>query len=147
MKTRGAFRKVAATIPLILATAAQAQAPSAEPESSMEQVTVTGSRIQRQDGFSSPTPVTVLGADRLDQRAATNLGDALNELPSFRASTNPATLQTTGGSSVIIAAAMITFHSGSCEPPRGTSASMPTTAVRISAVVVIMSGHRYSFQP
>src|SRR5205814_752922 len=57
------------------------------------------------------------------------------------------TMTATGGSSTVMAAAMMTFHSGSCEPPRGTRASIPTTAVRISVVVVIMSGQRYSSQP
>ena len=45
-----------------------------------------------------------------------------------------------------MAAAMTTFHSGSCEV-RGTSDSMPITAVRISGLFVIISGQRYSFQP
>jgi iron complex outermembrane recepter protein len=100
MKYPGTLRTAAATIPLILASTAhaQAQAPAAEQEGAVEQVTVTGSRIQRTDGFSSPTPVTTLGVDRLDQRGITNIGDALNELPSFRASTNPTTVQNTGGS-------------------------------------------------
>ena len=52
-------------------------------------IVVTGSRIAR-SGFSAPTPVSVVGADRLEQRGVTNIGDALNELPSFRATTGPA---------------------------------------------------------
>ncbi|MEJ1963424.1 MAG: TonB-dependent receptor [Gammaproteobacteria bacterium] len=94
------LRTATATIPFILAAAsyAQAQTQSTEPDQALEEVTVTGSRIQRPNGFSAPTPITVVGADRLEQRAITNIGDALNELPSFRASTNPATTQTTGGS-------------------------------------------------
>ena len=52
-------------------------------------VVVTGSRVAA--GLSSPPPVTTLSAARLEARAATNIGDALNELPSFRASTTPAT--------------------------------------------------------
>ncbi len=95
-----ARQAAAATIPFILAAAAHAQAPpqSTEPDQALQEVTVTGSRIQRPNGFSAPTPVTVVGADRLEQRAIANVGDALNELPSFRASTNPATVQNTGGS-------------------------------------------------
>src|SRR5688572_16033303 len=92
-----ALRAAAATIPLILLSAT-AYAQEAESDAqSLEEITVTGSRIQRADGFSAPTPVTVLGADRLEARAIPNIGDALNELPSFRASTNPATTQNTGG--------------------------------------------------
>lgn len=74
--------------------AAQAQQPAEE--TTLEEVTITGSRISG-GGFSAPTPVTVLGSERLEQRAITNIGDALNELPSFRASTGPATNQNTGG--------------------------------------------------
>jgi outer membrane receptor protein involved in Fe transport len=95
-----ALRAAAATIPFLIASATQvhAQAAPAPADDTLEEITVTGSRIQRPTGFTTPTPVTVIGADRLEQRALTNIGDALNELPSFRASTNPATLQSTGGS-------------------------------------------------
>ncbi len=70
---------------------ALAQAPAEEPT----EVVVTGSRIVR-DGMTAPTPVTVLGADRLEQRAISNVGDMLSELPSFRASSTPATGATAG---------------------------------------------------
>lgn len=96
-KNPAARRAAVATIPLIFAIATQAQAQSAAPEEGLQEVTVTGSRIQRPDGFGAPQPITVIGADRLEQRAITNIGDALNELPAFRASTNPATQQNTGG--------------------------------------------------
>lgn len=56
----------------------------------LEEVTVTGSRIVR-DGTTTPTPVTVVGAARLQDMATPNIGDVLNTLPSFRASTNPST--------------------------------------------------------
>jgi outer membrane receptor protein involved in Fe transport len=52
-------------------------------------IVVTGSRIQ--SSFDRPTPVTILGAERLEDRGLTNLGDALNELPAFRATETPAT--------------------------------------------------------
>jgi iron complex outermembrane recepter protein len=69
-------------------TASDASAP--------QEVVVTGSRIAR-DGFTAPTPVTVVNAERFEQRAMTNAGDALNELPSFRAFSTPATQQLAGG--------------------------------------------------
>src|SRR4051794_2225550 len=100
-KSSGARRAAAVTIPFILSAAAYAQAQAQSTEAvddSLQEVTVTGSRIQRPSGFEAPQPVTVVSAERLEQRAITNIGDALNELPSFRASTNPATLQNTGGS-------------------------------------------------
>ena len=57
--------------------------------STPSEVVVTGSRIIR-NGFTAPTPVTVVGAERLEQRAATNIGDVVNELPAFMASQTPA---------------------------------------------------------
>lgn len=70
---------------------------SDDDQSSEQSVVVTGSRIA--SGFDRPTPVSVLGAARLDERGATNLGDALNELPQFRATNTPAStgLSAAGG--------------------------------------------------
>jgi outer membrane receptor protein involved in Fe transport len=59
----------------------EAAAPDAE-------IIVTGSRLAT--GFSTPTPVSVVGAARLEQRGITNVADALNEVPSFRPSNTPA---------------------------------------------------------
>ncbi len=58
-------------------------------DTKLENVVVTGSRIVR-GGFEAPTPVSVVGADRIEERAVTNVGDLLNELPSFRATATPA---------------------------------------------------------
>lgn len=71
------------------ASAQQVQEPKAEaePEEAAE-IVVTGSRIAR-SGFDQPTPVTVLGSDVLNSRAASNIGSVLNELPSFRPSATP----------------------------------------------------------
>ena len=52
-------------------------------------IVVTGSRIRSE--FDRPTPVSILGAERLQERGASNLGDALNELPVFRPTQTPAT--------------------------------------------------------
>ncbi|AXB80129.1 TonB-dependent receptor (plasmid) [Novosphingobium sp. P6W] len=68
------------------AQGAPAGADSAEP---VNDIVVTGSRIAR-DGASAPTPVTVIGADYMAQRAQTNVADTLNELPSFRPAQTPA---------------------------------------------------------
>jgi len=59
-------------------------------------IVVTGSRVVR-SGFTSPTPTTVIDADQLDRRAATNVADILSETPAFQSSSNP---QTTGVRSV-----------------------------------------------
>lgn len=87
---------VATAVTLILA-AAQSQAQALDTQDALEEVTVTGSRIQR-SGFTAPTPVTVVDSARLEQRAMTNIGEALSELPSFRNSSGPTTGSNTGGS-------------------------------------------------
>src|SRR6187399_2290420 len=74
----------------LLAQAASAQdaVPPDESSDSGEAIIVTGSRIA--SGFNEPTPVTIVGADRLQERALANIGDALNELPAFRSTNTPA---------------------------------------------------------
>jgi outer membrane receptor protein involved in Fe transport len=71
------------------ADATQTGQPAAAPGSAGESIIVTGSRIR--STFDRPTPVSILGAERLEERGASNLGDALNELPVFRATQTPAT--------------------------------------------------------
>jgi iron complex outermembrane receptor protein len=68
-------------------TAGVVQAQDAD---GLEEITVTGSRIVR-DGITAPTPVTVVSSERLQNLGATNIGDVLSTLPSFRASSNPQT--------------------------------------------------------
>ncbi len=60
-------------------TAADDTAPESGPDST---IVVTASRIAR-NGFSAPTPTTVIGVDDLEKRAATNVADVLNAIPSF----------------------------------------------------------------
>ena len=52
-------------------------------------IVVTGSRLGRA-GYDAPTPVNVVGEQRLQSLGITNVADALNQLPSFRATTSPA---------------------------------------------------------
>jgi iron complex outermembrane recepter protein len=73
------------------------QAPAPAPEDTVpadEPIVVTGSRIA--SSFNAPTPVTAIGAERLEQRAVPNIGDALNELPAFRSTQTPASSGLTG---------------------------------------------------
>lgn len=74
------------------ATAAPASGPmlaAADDEAGdPEEIVVSASRISR-DGFTSPTPTTVISQDFIQQRAITNLGDALNKVPAFRAAVSP----------------------------------------------------------
>lgn len=55
---------------------------SAYAQDSVEQVTVTGSRVIS-DITLSPTPLTVVSAEQLQQTTPTNVPDALNKLPVF----------------------------------------------------------------
>src|SRR5690606_27955582 len=56
----------------------------------IEMVIVTGTRIQR-SGFTTPTPVTVVGSEDFDARATTNIADYLNDLPAFLPTQTPTT--------------------------------------------------------
>ena len=67
--------------------AAFAQTAAADEASAVEQVVVTGSRLQA-TGFTAPTPVTVMSAQALAQRAPGAILDSLNELPAFRNSSS-----------------------------------------------------------
>jgi len=61
-------------------------AAAAGPAAAEEEIVVTGSRIVR-DGYEAPTPVTVVGAEALQDAAKTNIADVLNNLPAFQGST------------------------------------------------------------
>ena len=52
----------------------------AEPETAIEEVVVTGSRLRR-DPLTERAPITALGRDQLERTGLTNLGDALQNLP------------------------------------------------------------------
>lgn len=68
----------------------QAPADSAAPAAGpVQSVVVSASRIDRA-GYAAPTPTTSIGAATLEQRATVNVGDLLNEMPAFRASSTPA---------------------------------------------------------
>ena len=65
--------------------AAQEQTSSAAPPapgSSLEEVTVTGSRL-RDTGMNTPTPVTVVTSEQLDLIAPGNIVEAFKQLPQF----------------------------------------------------------------
>lgn len=55
----------------------------------LEAITVTGSRIARVDGYEAPTPVSVLGAADLNKMATTTIADSVNRLPAFANSQTP----------------------------------------------------------
>lgn len=68
---------------------AAAEAGSASDAPVVEEIIVTGSRLGR-TGYNAPTPVNVVGEERLKTLAVSNVGDALNQLPSFRPISSPA---------------------------------------------------------
>jgi len=53
-------------------------------------IVVTGTRVRR-DGFQSPNPTTVLGAEQLALTAPSNIADAVNRLPALSGSLTPRT--------------------------------------------------------
>lgn len=53
-------------------------------------IVVTGSRIVG-TGFTSPTPLTVLGTEQLDNAGVTNVGQLAAQVPAFTATFTPAT--------------------------------------------------------
>jgi iron complex outermembrane receptor protein len=64
------------------------ETPAPATNASEQDIVVTGSRIDRA-GFTAPTPTTVIGTATLEQRAAVNVADVLNEIPSFRRTAAP----------------------------------------------------------
>lgn len=51
-------------------------------------IVVTGSRLGA-NGYSAPTPVTVLGAAAIETRAPSTVADVVNQIPSFRQTSGP----------------------------------------------------------
>ncbi|MEX6634741.1 TonB-dependent receptor plug domain-containing protein [Hyphococcus lacteus] len=66
----------------LLAIGAQATAQEAGASSNDDTIVVTGSRIVR-DGYSAPTPVTVVTTEELTRTAPGGIADGLNQLPQF----------------------------------------------------------------
>jgi outer membrane receptor protein involved in Fe transport len=74
---------------LLAAQAAMAQEQQvAQADPGVESVSVTGTRVVR-DGYSAPTPVTVVGSEQIEAQAPQNLADFVNKLPSFIGSETP----------------------------------------------------------
>ncbi|MFC4313939.1 TonB-dependent receptor plug domain-containing protein [Steroidobacter flavus] len=65
------------------------EASTANPGDTLEELTVTGSRIEH-SGFQAPTPVSVLDASQVEQRGTTNIANVINEIPAFTGTITPA---------------------------------------------------------
>ena len=62
---------------------AAAEESNADTGSTISEVTVSGSRIHRTDGFEAPTPVAVMDSSILDQMSTTTLAESLTRMPQF----------------------------------------------------------------
>ncbi|PZU10884.1 TonB-dependent siderophore receptor [Sphingomonas sp.] len=70
--------------------AAPATLASEEPTPANEgEITVTGTRIVR-DGYSAPTPVSVISTEEINREAPANINDFVNTLPAVRGSATAA---------------------------------------------------------
>jgi outer membrane receptor protein involved in Fe transport len=69
-----------------------------QPYDVMEEISVSGTRIQR-SGMTTPTPVTSMTTQELRQLSPTTLMDALSQLPQFSGNQTPATVNTWTGNS------------------------------------------------
>ncbi len=65
---------------MLVASQAVAQDDEAEQEPGTERLVVTGTRIQR-SGFSTPTPVTVIDRQAIDDLGIIGAGEILQQLP------------------------------------------------------------------
>ncbi len=74
----------------VAGTPASRNATRTEPATTFEEITVTGSRIRRDD-FSNPQPTTVVSGEMIDELGLVNLGDAISLLPSNLVSYSPTT--------------------------------------------------------
>jgi iron complex outermembrane receptor protein len=54
----------------------------------VQEVQITGTRIQR-SGFTTPTPVTVVGRETMDSLGIVNIGDMIGQLPMNNAQVSP----------------------------------------------------------
>jgi iron complex outermembrane recepter protein len=92
--TKRILAKVAFAVVAILgreSAVAQGAPPAntADPGNTLEEITVTGSRIEH-SGFQAPTPVSVLNASQVEDRGATNIANVINEIPGFTGTITPA---------------------------------------------------------
>ena len=61
------------------------------PAASLEEITVTGSRIRRNTDFDTPNPTTVVDSNYLNNLGIVNLGQAIAQLPSNVSNNTPTT--------------------------------------------------------
>jgi iron complex outermembrane receptor protein len=74
-----------------------AEEPNGETGGTIQEVTITGSRIQRTDGFSAPTPVAVMDSDILKQMSTTTIAESLTRMPQFSSNLSSSNLSSNVG--------------------------------------------------
>ena len=83
---RAGFLLATASSAALLAGTALAQEAAAPAESELETIVVTGTRLQNPT-YTAPTPVAVMSAEIIEERAKPTIGEALSEMPAFKVST------------------------------------------------------------
>ncbi|MEY2854577.1 MAG: hypothetical protein RL030_1709 [Pseudomonadota bacterium] len=86
--------RLAIAIGLAMAGTGPAWSAAATAEDTLEEVTVTGSRIQHAVGMSTPTPVAALSSTELTAMAPASIVEALTQLPQFYGSATDANFNT-----------------------------------------------------
>ena len=82
-----AIRGLLLPVMLVDASAAWAQ-QGAAPAPAIEELTITGSNVIR-DGYSAPTPTSVVNREAINTFSAANIGDYLAQLPVFAGNQTP----------------------------------------------------------
>ena len=122
------FLTVSAAV-LLMAQGAAAQAPEGPSDGSVDQVVITASRVAR-EGFSAPTPTTVIGQAQIEARGVTNITEVINETPAFRPSQTPAAATRGGG-----------ISGGSFLDLRGLNGTISSTST--ARTLVLVDGRRH----
>ncbi|HKE92774.1 MAG TPA: TonB-dependent receptor plug domain-containing protein, partial [Povalibacter sp.] len=85
----------AAAVGVGIASGSQAQAPAPASPETMEEVIVTGSILRRTDS-ETPSPVSTISAQQLEERGVTTVAEAIQRIPSNNAGTMSAGWNTGG---------------------------------------------------
>ncbi len=99
LKATGGLSLLAASLALgSLASAQQAPAPApaANAPATLEEVTVTGSRIKRTTDFSTPNPTTVVDSSFMENLGLVNVAEAVTQLPANVSTNTPASTGNAG---------------------------------------------------
>jgi iron complex outermembrane recepter protein len=121
-------RKAALSAAIGLALAVSANTTGFAQEPALEEITVTGTRIQRRD-YSAQTPIVTIGADAFAERTNIGLEATLNQLPQF----TPAGTQAQGS------------PAGTPFPQAGAAPGAATVNLRglgLNRTLVLMDGRR-----